>query len=128
MNSFLGVGSRTCLWEYVEGRGVELFNEVCERNLEGVVAKRKSGTYSTVSGWLKSKNPEATQSDQRYELFEPFEGGYAGPMLSVLRNLRTNVQKVGGACGKYCVEYNGIIAECRPLIQVSKLKTKADHG
>lgn len=36
--------------KYVEERGVELYNEVDERNLEGVVAKRKSGTYSTVSG------------------------------------------------------------------------------
>jgi ATP-dependent DNA ligase len=34
---------------------IDLFNEVCQRNLEGVVAKRKTGTYSTVSGWLKIK-------------------------------------------------------------------------
>ena len=31
--------------KYVEGRGVDLFNEVVRRNLEGVVAKRKTGTY-----------------------------------------------------------------------------------
>jgi bifunctional non-homologous end joining protein LigD len=30
--------------KYVEDRGVDLFREVCERNLEGVVAKRKTGT------------------------------------------------------------------------------------
>jgi bifunctional non-homologous end joining protein LigD len=59
--------------KYVEGRGVDLFNEVCQRNLEGVVAKRKSGTYSTVSGWLKIKNPNYTQSEQRHELFESFK-------------------------------------------------------
>ena len=34
--------------KYVEGRGVDLFNEVVRRNLEGVVAKRKMGTYATV--------------------------------------------------------------------------------
>jgi bifunctional non-homologous end joining protein LigD len=59
--------------KYVEGRGIDLFNEVCERNLEGVVAKRKSGTYSTVSGWLKIKNPNYTQSEQRQKLFESFK-------------------------------------------------------
>lgn len=59
--------------KYVEGRGVELFREVCQRNLEGVVAKRKAGTYSTVSGWLKIKNPNCTQSERRHELFESFK-------------------------------------------------------
>jgi hypothetical protein len=42
--------------KFVEGRGIDLFKEVCQRNLEGVVAKRKNGTYATVSGWLKIKN------------------------------------------------------------------------
>jgi bifunctional non-homologous end joining protein LigD len=59
--------------KYVEERGVDLYNEVCERNLEGVVAKRKSGTYSTVSGWLKIKNPNYTQSERRHELFDAFK-------------------------------------------------------
>ena len=59
--------------KYVEGRGVDLFNEVVRRNLEGVVAKRKTGTYATVSGWLKIKNPWYTQSDRRHELFETFK-------------------------------------------------------
>jgi len=59
--------------KYVEGRGVDLFNEVCQRNLEGLVAKRKTGTYSTVSGWLKIKNPNYTQSERRHELFETFK-------------------------------------------------------
>jgi bifunctional non-homologous end joining protein LigD len=59
--------------KYVEGRGVDLFNEVCQRNLEGVVAKRKTGTYATVSGWLKIKNPLYTQSERRHELFNSFK-------------------------------------------------------
>ena len=41
--------------KYIEGRGVDLFNEVVRRNSEGVVAKRKNGIYTTVSGWLKVK-------------------------------------------------------------------------
>jgi bifunctional non-homologous end joining protein LigD len=59
--------------KYVEGRGVDLFNEVVRRNLEGVVAKRKTGTYATVSGCLKIKNPNYTQSERRHELFDSFK-------------------------------------------------------
>jgi bifunctional non-homologous end joining protein LigD len=59
--------------KYVEERGVDLFRQVCQRNLEGIVAKKKSGTYSAVSGWLKIKNPNYTQSEQRQELFKSFK-------------------------------------------------------
>jgi len=59
--------------KYVESRGVDLFNEVVRRNLEGVVAKRKTGKYATVSGWLKIKNPNYTQSERRHELFDAFK-------------------------------------------------------
>jgi ATP-dependent DNA ligase len=63
--------------KYIEGRGVDLFNEVVLRNLEGVVAKRKTGTYATVSSWLKIKNLNYTQSERRHELYEIF--GYILP-------------------------------------------------
>jgi bifunctional non-homologous end joining protein LigD len=59
--------------KYVEGRGIDLFRAVCEHNLEGVVAKRKTGTYATVSGWLKIKTPLYTQSERRHELFDKFK-------------------------------------------------------
>jgi ATP-dependent DNA ligase len=59
--------------KYVEGRGIDLFNEVCQRNLEGIVAKRKTGAYSVVSGWQKIKNPLYTQSERRHELFDSFK-------------------------------------------------------
>jgi ATP-dependent DNA ligase len=59
--------------KYVEDRGIDLFNAVCQHNLEGVVAKRKNGTYATVSGWLKIKNPLYTQSERRHELFDSFK-------------------------------------------------------
>jgi ATP-dependent DNA ligase len=59
--------------QYFEGRGVDLFNEVCARNLEGVVAKRKNAPYATISGWLKINNRTYTQSEQRHELFESFK-------------------------------------------------------
>jgi bifunctional non-homologous end joining protein LigD len=59
--------------KYVDGRGIDLYNEVCQRNLEGVVAKRKNGTYATVSGWLKIKNPNYSQANRRHELFDSFK-------------------------------------------------------
>jgi bifunctional non-homologous end joining protein LigD len=59
--------------KYIEGHGIDLFNAVCKRNLEGIVAKKKDGTYSTVSGWLKIKNPNYTQSERRHELFDSFK-------------------------------------------------------
>lgn len=59
--------------KYVEGRGIDLFNEVVRLNLEGIVAKKKTGVYSTVSGWLKIKNPLYTQSERRHELFDSFK-------------------------------------------------------
>ena len=71
--------------KYIEGRGVDLFNEVCQRNLEGVVAKRKNGKYATVSGWLKIKNPQYTQSEGRHELFESFQSRELRPALSIPR-------------------------------------------
>lgn len=42
--------------KHIEGRGVDLYNEVCQRNLEGVAARRKTGTYASISGWLKIQN------------------------------------------------------------------------
>jgi hypothetical protein len=38
-----------------------------------IVGKKKNGTYATVSGWLKAKNPNYTQSEQRHELFDSFK-------------------------------------------------------
>jgi hypothetical protein len=67
--------------KYVEGRGIDLFHEVVRRNLEGVVAKRKTGTYATVSGWLKIKNPNYTQSERSHELFDSFKAKTANPKL-----------------------------------------------
>jgi ATP-dependent DNA ligase len=41
---------------HVEGRGKDLFQAISEQNLEGIVAKRKSGIYWK-SGWQNIKNP-----------------------------------------------------------------------
>jgi ATP-dependent DNA ligase len=57
--------------QHVEGQGKLLFEEVCERNLEGIVCKRKRSIYAE-HGWIKIKNPRYTQAEGRQEMFEVF--------------------------------------------------------
>jgi bifunctional non-homologous end joining protein LigD len=57
--------------QHVERDGKLLFQEVCERNLEGIVCKRRMGVYAE-HGWLKIKNPHYTQTEGRHEMFEAF--------------------------------------------------------
>jgi bifunctional non-homologous end joining protein LigD len=53
--------------QHVEGSGKLLFEEVCSRNLEGMVAKRRMGIYAE-HGWLKIKNPKYTQGEGRQDM------------------------------------------------------------
>ncbi len=56
--------------QHVETQGVAFFEEICARNLEGIVAKRKRGVYkSNGTGWLKIKNPKYSQAVGRHDLF-----------------------------------------------------------
>ena len=43
-----------------------MFEEVCERNLEGIVPKRKKSIYAE-HGWIKSKNQQYMQAEGRHE-------------------------------------------------------------
>ena len=55
--------------QHVEGDGKRLFEEVCSRDLEGIVAKRKLGIYKDDGlGWLKIKNRKYSQAEGRDEL------------------------------------------------------------
>jgi bifunctional non-homologous end joining protein LigD len=57
--------------DYFEARGVNLYRLVCERDLEGIVAKRKDGLYTPEeTSWVKIKNPAYSQAEGREELFE----------------------------------------------------------
>jgi ATP-dependent DNA ligase len=48
--------------QHVEGAGKELFAEICRRDLEGIVAKRKTGVYrEDRQDWLKVKKPTYSQ-------------------------------------------------------------------
>ena len=44
--------------QHIEQHGKVFFREICARDLEGIVAKRKLGVYKNDGiGWLKIKNP-----------------------------------------------------------------------
>jgi bifunctional non-homologous end joining protein LigD len=51
--------SRIIYAQHIEGLGIGFFNEICSRDLEGIVAKRRTSVYtSNGTGWLKIKNPK----------------------------------------------------------------------
>jgi bifunctional non-homologous end joining protein LigD len=52
-----------------DGQG--LYDVVCERGLEGIVAKRHASTYQpTVRGWVKTKNPNYWRRGEERERIE----------------------------------------------------------
>ena len=65
-------GGRLLYCDHVESAGQELFNFVCRRDLEGIVAKRKYDPYllDGSATWFKVRNREYSQWAGREELFE----------------------------------------------------------
>ena len=69
----LPLDSRLRYVDHIDGNGIALFQLVCKLDLEGIVAKQKSGPYVTAreeSTWLKIRNREYSQMAGREELFE----------------------------------------------------------
>ena len=58
--------------DYLERDGIALFDQVCSHDLEGIVAKRRDGTYlpDSVPDWLKIRNRHYSQRIGREKLFE----------------------------------------------------------
>ena len=46
---------------HIEMRGCVLYRAICKKDLEGIVCKKKDGTYSVSGQWLKVLNPTYTQ-------------------------------------------------------------------
>jgi bifunctional non-homologous end joining protein LigD len=75
--------------DYVTGIGIALFEQVCQRDLEGIVAKQKHAPYVTdreQSTWFKIRNPRYSQWAGREKLFErersrePVQAGIPVPL------------------------------------------------
>lgn len=67
------VSSRMRYVDHVEKNGSGLFDLICQRDLEGIVAKLRHGPYVSdrdSSTWWKIKNRSYSQSEGRAELFE----------------------------------------------------------
>lgn len=67
------IESRVLYLDHIAGRGRDLYDLACRRDLEGIVAKWARGTYQydgTGTSWLKVKNKEYSQMEGRRELFE----------------------------------------------------------
>ena len=57
--------------DHIEEQGEQLFEMICRRDMEGVVAKPKASPYRLYgkTPWVKIKNPEYSQAEGRGELF-----------------------------------------------------------
>jgi len=63
--------SRLLYVDHLAGRGLDLYRAVCEKDLEGIVAKLAESPYGTEpSTWLKIKNPAYSQAVGRRQRFE----------------------------------------------------------
>jgi bifunctional non-homologous end joining protein LigD len=58
--------------------GVELFCMVCEKNLEGIVAKHRDSRYDASAKWIKIKNTTYTQTERRHQLLKRFTSSAKG--------------------------------------------------
>ena len=55
--------------QHIVQDGKRFFEEICSRDLEGVVAKHRNGVYKDDGiDWLKMKNPHYSQAEGRHEL------------------------------------------------------------
>jgi bifunctional non-homologous end joining protein LigD len=57
--------------QHITANGVSFFEEICARDLEGIIAKRKRGVYrDDGKDWLKIKNPEYSRAEGRHDLLK----------------------------------------------------------
>jgi bifunctional non-homologous end joining protein LigD len=55
--------------QHIDGAGKQFFQEICRRDLEGIVGKRKMSVYKDDGlGWVKIKNRNYSQAEGRQEL------------------------------------------------------------
>jgi bifunctional non-homologous end joining protein LigD len=59
--------------EHIEAKGAALFQAICDKDLEGIVAKHRLAPYSTKpQSWFKVLNPDYSQKRGRKEMFDNF--------------------------------------------------------
>jgi bifunctional non-homologous end joining protein LigD len=59
--------------EQIQGSGIELFQAICARDIEGIICKHRLGPYEARPvTWFKILNPGYTQKRGRKEMFDKF--------------------------------------------------------
>ena len=74
--------SRAMYAEHIDGRGHELFERICELELEGIAAKHRGGHYTSnpeSTTWFKIRNRTYSQWEGRMEAFERDRHAEPGP-------------------------------------------------
>jgi bifunctional non-homologous end joining protein LigD len=67
----LGADNPALLYaDHVDQYGVDFFEMICAKDLEGIVAKHRDSRYDRTARWIKIKNPNYSQSNDRHELFD----------------------------------------------------------
>lgn len=64
--------SRVLFVDHIEGKGKRMYEQICQRDMEGIVCKPMISPYRTIRGtttWIKVKNPKYSQAEGRGELF-----------------------------------------------------------
>jgi bifunctional non-homologous end joining protein LigD len=59
--------------QHIEMCGCVLYRAICKKDLEGIICKKKNGTYSVSGQWSKVLNPNYTQHEERREKFSAFQ-------------------------------------------------------
>jgi bifunctional non-homologous end joining protein LigD len=65
--------------DHIDEFGIDFFRMICEKNLEGIIAKRRDSFYDRSAKWIKIKNPVYTQAEGRSELFQKTTGEQRRP-------------------------------------------------
>jgi ATP-dependent DNA ligase len=63
----------------IEQHGVDFFRLACDRDLEGIVAKWRYGTYG--DRWWKIRDPKYSQYEGRHEMFEKRVSAATGSVI-----------------------------------------------
>ena len=60
--------------DHIDEYGRDFYRMICQKDLEGIVAKRRDSQYHPSAKWKKIKNPGYSQSRNRHKLFESTKG------------------------------------------------------
>jgi bifunctional non-homologous end joining protein LigD len=71
LRQFATPGGPVMYVDHVRGEGRALFEEICRRDLEGIIAKWAHGLYDPdAAHWYKIKNPSYSRMAERWEMLQ----------------------------------------------------------